>query len=316
MNRRLFLKSAGVGIVGLSFPAIASPAWLPLPPIPEKPLWSGSNGRTAGSCKVIGIGGAGCNIVRAAWLSAVLESAEPRPEFSCVDLGEQALRYVAAASENHPERMPIKTVSLAPFGAGGWVNGARAMALRQREVLRALVGDADMVVLVAGLGGGTGSGVTPIMARLAHEAGALTVAAVVTPFGYEGVRLQKAGTAISYLNREADLVMEFSNEDWAKRHSDDTPMIDVLNGLDRHIAGSIRALETTVLAIAPKNTKLGAGRSFIRSMTRFDQEMVRLPHGYDLSSALMAVKAALNRSNVESGIAARDTFSVRNRAGR
>lgn len=243
MNRRLFLHRVGAGIAGLSFPATASPAWLPLPAASGKSLWSGSNGRLAGSCRVIGIAGAGCNFLLAAWSSPVWENADQRPEFSCVDIGEQALRYVAAASKNHPERAPIKTLSLAPVGAGGWVNGARAVALRQRQALQALLAGEDMVVLVAGLGGGTGSGVTPIMARLAHEAGALTVAAVVTPFSYEGERRrQKADTAIRHLKRETDLVMEFSNEDWAKRHSDDTPMIDVFASLDRHIAGRIRSL--------------------------------------------------------------------------
>ena len=242
MDRRIFLRGVGAGIAGLSFPVVASPAWLYQSPAAGKSLWSGSNGRSAGSCTVIGIGGAGCNIVRAAWSSAVWESADQRPEVSCIDLGEQALRYVAAANENHPERAPIKTVSLAPFGAGGRVNRARAMALRQREGLTALVADAELVFLVAGLGGGTGSGVTPILARLAHEARALTIAAVVTPFDYEGVRQRKAAAAIRYLRREADLVMAFSNEEWANRYSDDTLLIDVLNGLDRHIAGSIRGL--------------------------------------------------------------------------
>jgi cell division protein FtsZ len=196
---------------------------------------------------VIGIGGAGCNFVRATWSSGVLESAELRPKFICVDLGQQTLRYVATANDANPEQAPIKTVSLGPFGAGGWVNGARAMALRQREALRALLADADMVVLVAGLGGGSGSGVTPIMARLSHDAGALTMAAVVTPFAYEGVRQRKAADAIRHLHREADLVMEFSNEDWSKRFSDDTPMIDVFTSLDRHIAGSVRGLKFAAL---------------------------------------------------------------------
>lgn len=242
MDRRLFLRSVGAGIAGLSLVSTASPVWLPLPAAPGKSLWSGSNGRTAGSCKVIGIGGAGCNIVRAAWSSAVLESAELRPEFICVDLGQQALRWVAAANEAVPERAPIKTLSLAPVGAGGRVNRARAMALRQREGLTALVADAELVFLVAGLGGGTGSGVTPIMARLAHEARALTIAAVVTPFDYEGVRQRKAATAIRYLRREADLVMEFSNEGWSNRFGDDTPMIDVFTSLDYQVIESIQKL--------------------------------------------------------------------------
>ncbi len=235
-DRRRFLQGAGAGIAGLSFPVTASPASLQQSAAAGKSLWSGSNGRSAGSCRVIGIGGAGCNIVRATWSSAVLERAA---EFVYVDLGQQALRYVAAANEGYPELAPIKTVSLAPFGAGGWINGARAMALRQREALSAMLSGSEMVVLVAGLGGGTGSGVTPIMARLAREAGALAVALVVTPFEYEDVRQRKADTAIRHLRREADLMMAFSNEDWSNRYGDDTPMIDVFDSLDRHIAGSI-----------------------------------------------------------------------------
>lgn len=243
MDRRLFLKGAGVGIAGLSFPPPVLPTWLEQSPKLGISLRPGLNGRTAGSCRVIGIGGAGCNIVLATWSSAVWESADQRPEFVCVDLGEQALRYVAASSANDPERAPIRTLSLAPVGAGGWVNGARVMALRQRSPLKVLVADADMVVLVAGLGGGTGSGVTPIMARVARDKGALTVAAVVTPFDYEGVRrLRKANTAVRYLTSVADLVMAFSNDDWANCQSDETPMIDVFNTLDRHIVGNIRNL--------------------------------------------------------------------------
>lgn len=249
MDRRLFLKGTAAGIAGLSFPDMALPAWLRQPALSGKSLWSGSNGHSAGSCRVIGIGGAGCNIVRAAWSSSVRENADQRPEFTCVDLGEQALRYVGAASENHPKQTPIKTVPLAPVGAGGWVNGARAVALRQRHVLQALVAGADMVVLVAGMGGGTGSGVTPILARLAREAGALTVATVVTPFADEGVRQRKASTAIRYLQSEADLVMEFSNEGWSQNLPDSASMTDLFSSLD-HSVGS-RIVQLTC-AICPR----------------------------------------------------------------
>jgi len=100
----------------------------------------------------------------------------------------------------------------------------------------------DMVVLLAGLGGGSGSGVTPIMARLARDAGAVTVAAVVTPFEYEGVRNRRADAAIDRLQREADLVMAFSNEEWFNRYRNDTPLFDVFDALDRHIASSLYAV--------------------------------------------------------------------------
>lgn len=242
MDRRLFLKGFCAGVAGLGIPSVASPIGsVPLSVTTRNPLWPGFSGRVARSCKIIGIGGAGCNIVSAMYSGADLESADLRPEFICVDLDQQTLAYVAA-QEAVAGHLPIKTLLLAPYGAGGWVNGAGALALRKLEVLRTLLAGANRVVLVAGLGGDTGSGVTPIMARLSREAGALTVAAVVTPFEYEGERNRRAGKAIRYLQRETDLVLAFPNEGWAKGYCDDTLMIDVFAGLDCHIAGRIRDL--------------------------------------------------------------------------
>lgn len=166
------------------------------------------------SCKVIGIGGAGCNFVQAASRSgAIPASAQWVPEFVGIDLDLAVLNYTGADNAAMPGGVPIRTVSLATLGAAGRVNRGRVAALRKRDALRTMLIDTDMVILVAGLGGGTGSGVVPIMARLAREAGALTVAAVVTPFAFEGeARNRTADTAFNHLKREADLVVRFSNQ--------------------------------------------------------------------------------------------------------
>ncbi|MDD5029770.1 MAG: hypothetical protein PHH58_09765 [Rhodoferax sp.] len=193
MDRRYFLKGLGAGTVGLSLPPTAS---------------------SARSCKIIGIGGAGCNFVLASSRSStVLKSAESVPEFIGIDLDLEVLNYVDADNAAMPGCSPIKTLSLAALGAAGRVNRGRAAALRKRDALRAMLVRTDVVILVAGLGGGTGSGVTPIMARLAREAGVLTVAAAVTPFAFEGeVRNRTADTAFNHLKREADLLVRFSNQ--------------------------------------------------------------------------------------------------------
>ena len=193
MDRRYFLKGLGAGTVGLNLLPIAS---------------------SARSCKIIGIGGAGCNFVQDASRSgAIPASSKWVPEFICIDLDQKVLNYIDADNAAMPGGAPIKTLSLAALGAAGRVNRGRVAALRKRDALRTMLVDTDMVMLVAGLGGGTGSGVTPIMARLAREAGALTVAAVVTPFEFEGdARHRRADTAISHLKREADLLVRFSNQ--------------------------------------------------------------------------------------------------------
>ena len=232
MKRRQVLKGVAASAVGLGLLATTGPAW-------SMALATGCH-RHARKCKIIGIGGAGCNMLVGLAASADPESTELTAEYTCVDLGSETLPHVDASSGAILDYSPIQVLSLAEFGAGGCVNAARAAALRKRDELKSLVAGADLVFLVAGLGGGSGSGVTPFMARLAREAGALTVATVITPFEFEGQQRQgKAAAALKYLNREADLVVALSNEEWAKNYSDDSTLADVFTGLDRHIAGCI-----------------------------------------------------------------------------
>ena len=229
MDRRLFLQSFSAGIARLSLPAFGSPA---------------------PSCKimVMGMGAAGCNLATALRASNILERAGAALSYVCVDLGPHALEFVDMANDANPALAPIKTLMPAPVRAGGRVNAARAACLRHQAVLAELLTGSDMVVLLAGLGGGTGSGVTPIMARLARDAGAVTVAAVVTPVEYVGVRNRRADAAMNRLQRDADLVMAFSNEKWFNRYRDDTPLFEVFDSLDRHIANQLHAV------ISPLNT--------------------------------------------------------------
>ena len=248
-RRRYFLKGIGTGIASLSFPVFASAAWPLQSATGKNSLWPASNGRSAGFCKVIGIG-AGTSIVLAMRSMLAFDGFSKMPELICVDFGTEHLRRIAAACEAAPEMAPVKAISLAP-SASGWVNRARVLALRQREVLKDLLAGADMVVLVAGLGGSTGSGVTPIMARLAREAGALTVAAVVRPFAFEEGLNPLAGNALRYLRRESDVV-EFSNEEWAKHHGDDALLKEIIASHDRHIAGCIRDLIDRSICTGPE----------------------------------------------------------------
>ena len=233
MDRRDFLKNAGVaGLV----PATSS-AWADQLKAIERFWRSPDSRRHKKTCMVLGIGGAGTNAVLAARACGVLDSDTFNPKFICVD-SAQALKQVASSKLGN---RPIKTVALAEYGAGGWVNSARVMALRQRDMLRNLLVGADMVVLVAGLGGEMGSRIAPTVALLAREAGIFTVAAAITPFDYETARCQTARTAIRYLRCEADLVMEFSNEDWSQGR-DDMPVASVLAALDQNIGERIRAV--------------------------------------------------------------------------
>lgn len=232
MDRRYFLKELGAGTVGLSLPHTAM---------------------SAKSFKIIGIGNAGCNFVFAASRQGVISDCPGlMPEFICINSGMDVLEEVNAANRAAPGLSPIKSMSLAePVSAGGRVNQGRAAALRQRDELSAMLVDTDVVFLVAGLGGGTGSGVTPILSRMARHAGTLTVAMVVTPFEFEGEdRNRTADTAISHLKREADLVAYFSNQELMETIGDDTPLEVFFASQNQRIAVCIRSLMDRVCPIS------------------------------------------------------------------
>ena len=239
MDRRRFLNR--VGAVGLSLPAIASSAWTGPQSAADSHHRSGSRSRSK-SHKIVGIGGAGCNMLVGLASSVNSESSDLTVGYICVDLGSETLPRVDASTGAMLDYSPIRFLSLAEFGAGGSVNAARAAALRKRDELKDLVAGANLVFLVAGLGGGTGSGVTPIMAKLAREAGALTVATVITPFAFEGQRRRTAGTALGYLKRDADLVVEFSNEELAATQDDSMTMDWLFTMIDLDIQGGIREI--------------------------------------------------------------------------
>ena len=89
----------------------------------------------------------------------------------------------------------------------------------------------------------TGSGVLPIVSRWVRAAGAVTVAAVVTPFDFEGaVRNRRADAVVDRLQRESYLVMAFSNEKWINRVSGDDSFLDIWDAPDRHIATNLHSV--------------------------------------------------------------------------
>jgi cell division protein FtsZ len=242
MYKRNFLKGLVASTVGLSTGSIPAAAWAGLAQGPHRTYSSDLQRRTS-SCKIIGIGGGGCNAVSAFLLSNVDEQpARITAEFICIDVDMQSLSYVQAVRQKSPSALPVRTILLSPYGVGGQVNDARVAAFTHVELLNATVSDADAVMLVTGLGGGTGSAIAPIMARLARNAGAASFAVVVTPFDFEGPpRNRTSDIAIRHLEREADFVVRVSNQELADTMGDDTLMSDLSIAQEQRIATYIRA---------------------------------------------------------------------------
>src|SRR5690242_5685343 len=153
--------------------------------------------------KVIGVGGGGGNAVNR-MISARLEGVE----FVVANTDQQALQLSQA-----PVKIQLGSKLTNGLGAGANPDVGRKAALEDADkIIEALEG-ADMVFVTAGLGGGTGTGAAPIIASLASEMGALTVAVVTKPFAFEGKRrLMQASNGLSELIDSVDTTIVIPNE--------------------------------------------------------------------------------------------------------
>ena len=153
--------------------------------------------------KIIGVGGAGCN---------ALEHIAP------TELGRLPLAIVhshARVLQQHSinQRVLIGTNRTHGLGSGGDADLARVMAEEAAGELRDLVADTDLLFLVCGLGGGTGTGAAPVLATVAKSTGALVIAVAITPFEFEGARRSKqAQSGLQNLRSAADAVICVPNE--------------------------------------------------------------------------------------------------------
>jgi cell division protein FtsZ len=153
--------------------------------------------------KVIGVGGGGGNAV-----NRMIKAQLRGIDFISANTDVQALRRSLA-----PIKLQLGQSLTRGLGAGGNPEIGRKSALEDTEPILQLLDGADMVFITAGLGGGTGTGAAPILASLAAEIGALTVAVVTKPFGFEGRRRQQlAERGVEELRNTVDTLITIPNE--------------------------------------------------------------------------------------------------------
>jgi len=152
--------------------------------------------------KVVGVGGGGVNAV-----NRMIEARLEGVEFLVANTDLQSLRLSRA-----PVKIQIGSKLSNGLGAGANPEVGRRAALEDTDKLIDSLEGADMVFVTAGLGGGTGTGAAPIVASLANELGALTVAVVTKPFGFEGKRrMAQAEQGIAELMQSVGTVIVIPN---------------------------------------------------------------------------------------------------------
>lgn len=159
--------------------------------------------RQGASIKVIGVGGAGCNAVNT-MIAAKLDSVD----FIVANTDRQAL-------ENNRSQHKIQIGDSITRGLGAGANPeiGRNSAIEDIDRIRQMVENADMVFVAAGMGGGTGTGAAPVIAKAAKDMGALTVGVVTKPFNFEGKhRARIAEEGLSELRDHVDSLIVIPNE--------------------------------------------------------------------------------------------------------
>ena len=153
--------------------------------------------------KVIGVGGAGNNVI-----NRMLEAEVNGVDFVVINTDKQDLN-----KSNCPNKLQIGEKLTGGMGAGSKPDIGRKSAEESRAAIAKILEDTDMVFITAGMGGGTGTGAAPIVADLAREAGILTVGVVTKPFKFEGAnRMRQAESGIADLGAKVDSLIVIPND--------------------------------------------------------------------------------------------------------
>jgi cell division protein FtsZ len=183
--------------------------------------------------KVFGLGGAGCN---AAGFAS--QAGFAGVEFLAVNTDAQALDACMT-----PAKFVLGASRARGLGAGGDPELGRAAAEEDLEKIRSFCAGADIIFLLAGLGGGTGTGAAPVFARVARESGALVLALVTLPFDFEGTRRQfQAQTGLQHLKTHADAVICLPNQKLLKMLDENTSVLEGFKISNSLLAEGLRGI--------------------------------------------------------------------------
>ena len=182
---------------------------------------------------VIGIGGAGGNLAAHLQLAGLGDAG-----FLAVNTDAQALANVPVA-----EKLLLGGKSMRGLGAGGELDRGRQAAEESREELQTAIGDADLVFIMAGMGGGTGTGAAPVIARLGRESGALVLAFATLPFTFEGSRRRElAEQGLVELREAADGVIVLPNQKILSLVPETAPLPECFGLMHDYLSQGVRGI--------------------------------------------------------------------------
>ncbi|MCK5510487.1 cell division protein FtsZ [Candidatus Parcubacteria bacterium] len=245
---------------------------------------------TFAKIKVVGVGGGG-----GAGLNRMIDAGVKGVEFIAVNTDVQALHYNKAGKKIHIG----KTVTR---GLGAGMNpelGGQAAEESQNEVRDALK-DADMVFVTCGLGGGTGSGASPIVAEIARDLGALTVAVVTKPFAFEGVQRKNiAERGLSELADKVDTIITIPNDKLLQVIDKKTSLLDAFMVVDDVLQQGVQGIAELITVPGLINVDFADVKAV---MANAGSALMGIGKASGENKAIEAAKTAINSPLLEMNI--------------
>jgi len=192
---------------------------------------------TFAKIKVVGVGGAGGNA-----LKRMIDSNIKGVEFVAVNTDAQDLHHSKAEHKVHLGKNLTRGL-----GAGMNPEVGRKSAEESKEEVYQAVNGSHMIFITAGMGGGTGSGASPVIAQAAKESGALTVAVVTKPFMFEGIQRKKiAEAAFEELKKNVDTIITIPNDKILNIIDRNTPVLDAFSMIDDVLRQGVQGISDLI----------------------------------------------------------------------
>jgi cell division protein FtsZ len=209
--------------------------------------------------KVCGVGGGGGNAV-----TRMIEEGLKDVEFIAINTDAQALKRSPA-----PCRIQIGVGLTGGLGSGAQPGMGRKAADEDRERISDVIVGADMVFVTCGLGGGTGTGAAPIVAEIARNSGALTVAIATLPFDFEGAeRMDNALRGLAELQENVDTIIVIPNDRVARLCQDNISLLHAFRRADEVLHNGVRAISELITVPGLINLDFADVRTIMQSRGR------------------------------------------------
>ena len=236
--------------------------------------------------KVVGVGGGGGNAV-----NRMIEAGVRGVEFIVVNTDSQVLNVSKAE----------RKIQLGKgLGAGARPEIGKETAINAKKELEESLKGADMVFITCGMGGGTGTGAAPIIAEIAQNLGALTVAIVTRPFSFEGKkRMENALSGIEELKKHVDTLIVIPNDRLREIIDKSTPMLDAFKEVDNVLLRGVQSISDLIAVVGLVNLDFADIKTV---MEKSGNAIIGIGIGTGEDRAIEAAKQAVSSPLLETSI--------------